>query len=513
MASSPHLSASWKTAAWIAVSLAIFFGMVSRLWQFTIDDTYISARYARNLADGYGMVFSPGAGPSEGYSNLLWILMLAGLTRLGADTMAAAKLLSLLLGALTVAMSATVARRVVPQLYGPVPVLCGACTPLALWSTDGLGTAAIALVTLIWLYGATDLMLRPERRMGHWLMVSASLAAPLLRPEGLLLAALYPVALLMWRQATGRRIAWGGPVLVALALCLLELWRLQYFGKPLPLPFYAKVEPASLQQKLSGVLYLHRFIWQYLGGALGYLAIGYGLVQLAGWWTDARPMGPEKQPGLISGPAEWQADEPLLQQEAVPAQQPSANLHSVQQQETEPERAGVQNGCSAKRLVHLALLATAPWVVFVLLVGADWMPQYRFLVPAVAPLYMLLMALLARLVALLQISAQMARGFLAAGVATVLIGSGLGMFSALQTDTWHSFRTEQIAFHVASIEQLTEQGKWLEAQGGACRGCPRCRRSRILLERAHHRPARSDGSGHFWPRAAVGGRVCAVMAP
>ncbi len=49
----------------------------AREYQFLTDDAYISFRYARNLADGHGLVFNPGFERVEGYTNLLWVLILA----------------------------------------------------------------------------------------------------------------------------------------------------------------------------------------------------------------------------------------------------------------------------------------------------------------------------------------------------------------------------------------------------------------------------------------------------
>jgi hypothetical protein len=51
---------------------------------YTSDDAYISFRYARNLGDGLGLVWNPGE-HVEGYSNFLWVMILAGAYRLGAD--------------------------------------------------------------------------------------------------------------------------------------------------------------------------------------------------------------------------------------------------------------------------------------------------------------------------------------------------------------------------------------------------------------------------------------------
>ena len=41
------------------------------------DDAMISMRYARNLADGHGLVFNAGQTPVEGYTNFLWTVWMA----------------------------------------------------------------------------------------------------------------------------------------------------------------------------------------------------------------------------------------------------------------------------------------------------------------------------------------------------------------------------------------------------------------------------------------------------
>ena len=48
----------------------------------TLDDAYITFRYARHLAEGYGLGAWNRTGEHvEGYSSLLWTLLLAGATR------------------------------------------------------------------------------------------------------------------------------------------------------------------------------------------------------------------------------------------------------------------------------------------------------------------------------------------------------------------------------------------------------------------------------------------------
>ena len=46
---------------------------------FLLDDAFISFRYAQNLVEGHGLVFNPGGPgePVEGYTNFLWVLLMA----------------------------------------------------------------------------------------------------------------------------------------------------------------------------------------------------------------------------------------------------------------------------------------------------------------------------------------------------------------------------------------------------------------------------------------------------
>src|SRR5437660_5760906 len=58
----------------------------------TVDDSYISYRYARNLIHGLGLVYNAGE-RIEGYTNLLWTLLVAAGLELGIEPTALAKLL------------------------------------------------------------------------------------------------------------------------------------------------------------------------------------------------------------------------------------------------------------------------------------------------------------------------------------------------------------------------------------------------------------------------------------
>src|SRR4051812_9407292 len=60
----------------LAPALLLVVNMV-RAAPLTIDDAYITYRYARNLVRGFGLVYNPGE-RIEGYTNFLWTLLVAG---------------------------------------------------------------------------------------------------------------------------------------------------------------------------------------------------------------------------------------------------------------------------------------------------------------------------------------------------------------------------------------------------------------------------------------------------
>src|SRR5262245_42468042 len=69
-----------REAHFLVGLVAPAFALLVNMWRvrtFTVDDAYISFRYARNLAHGLGLVYNEGE-RIEGYTNFLWTVLLAG---------------------------------------------------------------------------------------------------------------------------------------------------------------------------------------------------------------------------------------------------------------------------------------------------------------------------------------------------------------------------------------------------------------------------------------------------
>src|SRR5256885_15747624 len=79
-----------------ALALLVFGLLIVRYWPFTVDDTYITLRYAANLAAGQGPSWNVRSQPIEGYTSFLWMLLMAVPHALHLDAVLAAKITGVL---------------------------------------------------------------------------------------------------------------------------------------------------------------------------------------------------------------------------------------------------------------------------------------------------------------------------------------------------------------------------------------------------------------------------------
>jgi hypothetical protein len=76
---------------WIVVAGIVISAI---LWQFRLrfpfDDIFISFRYAEHLASGNGLVWNIGGPHTEGFTNFLFVILLAATRLITSDILAAA---------------------------------------------------------------------------------------------------------------------------------------------------------------------------------------------------------------------------------------------------------------------------------------------------------------------------------------------------------------------------------------------------------------------------------------
>jgi arabinofuranosyltransferase len=233
----------------IVASVAIFSYLVSRYWLFTVDDAFITFRYARNLASGYGPVFNPGMQPAEGYSSVLWMLIMAIPHRLGHEAVIFAKIVGV---AATVGYMA-VACRFVSRFSKPLGAQYGllasalalfilaSFSSTAIHAVSGMETALYTFLLTSFLFLLCVLVSAPSQGRAFSLAVLCLLVG-LARPEGNL-----PVSVglcwALWKVPSNARRFLAKASLFGFVVpgAAYFLWRAHYYGTLLPLPFYVKV--------------------------------------------------------------------------------------------------------------------------------------------------------------------------------------------------------------------------------------------------------------------------------
>ena len=207
------------------------------LRKFVTDDAFISVRYADNIANGYGFVWSPHGPPVEGFSNPLLVAIEALARVLGIGAITATRVVGIGSGVTLLVVIAAYAPRVVGRAASAIALaLVALYPPLALWAVGGLETLPAALVVTS---GILVLCREPTRRRAA--MAGCVFAVlPWLRPEGIAvalaaagLAELPRLRSPGGRREAGARLALSGGIPLSSQL-LLELARLDVYGHLLP---------------------------------------------------------------------------------------------------------------------------------------------------------------------------------------------------------------------------------------------------------------------------------------
>jgi arabinofuranosyltransferase len=171
---------------WLLAAVAGFLAMCWFVRSFVTDDAWITARYAKNLADGYGFVWNPGGTPTEGFSHPLLFAIEALSHRLGLSSIETARAGGVLCGVGLLTLIYRSAPAVVGTNQARVALgLTALYPPLAIWAVGGLETLATALV----ITAGVLLLAHPELSPRRAALAGCALAVlPWLRPEGLILA-------------------------------------------------------------------------------------------------------------------------------------------------------------------------------------------------------------------------------------------------------------------------------------------------------------------------------------
>lgn len=251
------------------------------------EDAYITYRFAKNLAEGNGPVFNAGD-RVEGYSNFLWMVLIAGAYRLGFDMPGFSRFVCWLSNTLTFFLLWLIPFRFF-SLRGlsilVAPALYVLFLPLQYIATSGLETAPytalIALCTLTILWAEN----RPLPFAAASILL---LLIALTRPEGILMFVFFAAYLELYSliKKEPLRPYIPGLIIIIAGYSLFLLWRFSYYHALVPNTYYAKGTFPLLIRMGLGLFTARGFITRYPYFAIILLLLWRtrGLRQSAACW-------------------------------------------------------------------------------------------------------------------------------------------------------------------------------------------------------------------------------------
>lgn len=260
----------------------VWFFLATLQYRGMEEDAFILFRYAETFAKGGGLTYN---GLYEGcyervagYSNLIWVLLMALTVKLGAYTPTSARIMLLCFGAVDIVLLYLISRKI-SRTESPLNYLASALLatniPFLWYGPGGMEPALYIMVCL----GAVYAFLYEEERPSRYFPASAILLGLLamVHPE----APLYFIGLLVWRMVMRRR-RWGWHrsdwvwFFTFWAIYFLFLiWHTAYYKDPFPTTFYNK-GVGHISKPLFGLKYL----WNFFMDSRGYILFAPILIPL-----------------------------------------------------------------------------------------------------------------------------------------------------------------------------------------------------------------------------------------
>jgi hypothetical protein len=310
-------------AAICVVALAL---QMHHFWPFMTDDAYISLRYSQRLLAGHGLTWNDMRPPVEGYTNLLWVLLCAGLGALGMNLETAAHLLGIISTLAAIAAVAAQVYRDYPVKIRFLSALLGCLAlslsaPTAVWALGGLEQPLLAALLAWAAYFGIRWVSTPKGQTRDANVMGVLLGFALLaRADAALFTALFYAGAVLADGVRPRTLIARARLLPIPILFFLgqELFRRAYYGEWVPNTAYVKVA-FTLHRLGTGLKY------DLMGVRSEFVFLALAVVGCAALWI----------------------------------------------------------GGKRRQVIFLATIAVG-WLFYIFVIGGDIFPSYRHFVPAMA---------------------------------------------------------------------------------------------------------------------------------
>jgi len=412
------------------LSIVILFILHAIFLAVPAEDSFISFRFAKNLAEGYGFVWNIGEPPVEGYTNFLWVIICTLGTIIRFDIILFAQFFGITASIITLFYVYKISLQIgFDKSTALLPCLfLSASGPFATWASSGMETNLFTLFIIGSAYHSISFWKSGKSKSLN-LSFLFCLLASLTRPEGFGIFILLLFVHIIYYTKKVRPDRNAKPLILAALVYLIPfiiyfIWRYSNFGYMLPLTFYAKTG-GTFYQWFRGLKYLIYFSLHFL---LPFLPLLLYLFL--------------KRKQLLNGKnfsfSEW-----------------------------------IKKPLSSKSFsLMFCGVFCSTYIFYIILVGGDYMAMYRFFVPVLPFIYILLAADLNLLKnSRLTLSSN---PFAVIFILIALIGTTLqstplekilfhkpgithGQYQGVSTERWHSNRLSLIGMFFGEYKKSNDE--------------------------------------------------------
>jgi arabinofuranosyltransferase len=240
-----HFAMRKRVAVAIPMFLFLVFTFVPiggfRFYDTIIDESFVTARYAANLADGRGLVFNRTGEHVEGYTNFLLVVSEAVGITLGVDPIQTARFLGILATGGQILLMYVFIYRYSYSIFLATLIPCIFAVTPAVWTaaTSGLETALFSFWVLLQILLTLFYFERKKQSLLIAIGITMLLSG-LTRPEGVLISLINASAILLKTETYQTKV-----IILLLTTFVLPgfayfVWRWSYFGWFFPNTFYVK---------------------------------------------------------------------------------------------------------------------------------------------------------------------------------------------------------------------------------------------------------------------------------
>ena len=234
------------------------------------EDSFIGFRFAKNIADGKGLVWNIGEPPVEGYTNFLWIIICSVAIITGIKLLVFAQVSGIVFSLIILIYVYYFCSKLLEFDSYSSLVACAFLAlagPFATWSTSGMETNLFTLFVVTSCYHEISYW-KSRRRASLILSLGFCFLVSLTRPEGLgifiILVIIHSYRALSEKKSKEfLNYSVLALLIFVIPFLIYFIWRISYYGFLFPLTYYAKTGGGILQW-IRGAKYLMFFIIHFI---------------------------------------------------------------------------------------------------------------------------------------------------------------------------------------------------------------------------------------------------------